>query len=280
MKKTFIAASIALASTCSLSLLSTTVSAHGDETHSNSALQTAVDSDFRQAKNSARDEYRHPQQTLSFFDIKPTDTVIELWPGGGWYAEILAPYLAAEGHYVAGNFDTNPSDEKLKNGYRAKSGKKFEAWLIDNQAKLGAASTVTFDPPTYYAMGKDDSVDAVLTFRNLHNWAMKGYLEPVFDSAYKVLKSGGTFGIVEHRANPGMDAKTGYMEQAEVIKLAEKAGFTFVASSEVNANAKDTKDYPKGVWTLPPRLALDEQDKQKYLDIGESDRMTLKFIKK
>lgn len=111
-------------------------------------------------------------------------------------------------------------------------------------------------------MGKDNSADVVLTFRNLHNWAMKGYLEPVFDSAYKVLKSGGTFGIVEHRANPGMDAKTGYMDQAQMIKLAEKAGFTFVESSEINANAKDTKDYPKGVWTLPPRLALDDQDKE------------------
>ena len=277
MKKKIVAASILLASTCSLSLLSTAANAHN---HGNTALEAAVTSDFRQAKNSARDEYRHPQQTLTFFEIKPTDTVIELWPGGGWYAEILAPYLADEGHYVAGNFDTNPNDEKLKNGYRAKSGKKFEAWLSDNKQKLGAASTVTFDPPSYYVMGKDNSADAVLTFRNLHNWAMKGYLEPVFASAYKVLKPGGTFGIVEHRANPGMDAKTGYMDQTEMVKLAEKAGFTFVASSEVNANAKDTKDYPKGVWTLPPRLALDEQDNQKYLDIGESDRMTLKFIKK
>ena len=277
MKHTFIAASIALVSTCSLALISTSAAAHN---HQNAKLEAAVSSDFRQAKNSARDEYRHPLQTLNFFEIKPTDTVIELWPGGGWYAEILAPYLAKEGQYIAGNFDANPSDEKLKNGYRAKSGKKFVAWLSDNQTKLGEATTVTFDPPSYYVMGEDNSADAVLTFRNLHNWAMKGYLEPVFDSAYKVLKPGGTFGIVEHRAKPGMDVKSGYMEQAEVIKLAEKAGFTFVGSSEINANAKDTKDYPKGVWTLPPRLALADQDKQKYLDIGESDRMTLKFIKK
>ncbi|MGS0694031.1 class I SAM-dependent methyltransferase [Shewanella sp. 0m-4] len=277
MKKKILAASVLLASTCSLSLFSTAAIALE---HENNGLEAAVNSDFRPAQNTARDEYRHPEQTLSFFDIKPSDTVIELWPGGGWYAEILAPYLANEGQYIAGNFDTHPEDEKARNGYRPKAGKRFEQWLEDNSAKLGSASTVTFDPPAYYKMGADNSVDVVLTFRNLHNWAMKGYLEPVLDSAYKVLKPGGIFGIVEHRANPGMDVKTGYMEQAEVIKLAEKAGFTFVASSEVNANAKDTKDYPKGVWTLPPRLALDEQDKEKYLAIGESDRMTLKFIKK
>ncbi|GIU26802.1 methyltransferase [Shewanella schlegeliana] len=274
MKKTMLAASVMLASTCSLAL-TTTVNAH-----ENNALEAAVSSDFRQAKNSARDQYRHPEQTLNFFDIKPSDTLIELWPGGGWYAEILAPYLAKEGHYIAGNFDTEPADEKARSGYRPTVGKKFEAWLTDNKAKLGAATTVTFDPPNYYAMGPDNSADVVLTFRNLHNWAMKGYLAPVFDSAYKVLKPGGIFGIVEHRGEPGMDAKTGYMDQNQVIKLAEKAGFTFVASSEVNANSKDTKDYPKGVWTLPPRLALEEQDKEKYLAIGESDRMTLKFVKK
>lgn len=276
MKKTMLAASILLASTCSLSL-STMVNAHN---HENTALQTAVTSDFRQAKNSARDQYRHPEQTLNFFDIKPSDTVIELWPGGGWYAEILAPYLAKEGHYIAGNFDTHPADEKARNSYRPKVGKKFEAWLKENKAKVGGATTVTFDPPTYYSMGDENSADAVLTFRNLHNWAMKGYLEPVFASAYKVLKPGGTFGIVEHRGEPDMDAKTGYMDQVSVIKLAEKAGFSLVASSEVNANPKDSKDYPKGVWTLPPRLALEDQDKQKYLAIGESDRMTLKFVKK
>lgn len=205
--------------------------------------------------------------------------MVELWPGGGWYAEILAPYLASEGQYVAGNFDTKTDDEKKKQGYRVKSGLKFEAWLKSNRNVLGKATTVTFEPPKHYALGTEASVDTVLTFRNLHNWAMKGHLEPVFESAYDVLKSGGTFGVVEHRANPGMDAKTGYMDEAEVIALAEKVGFTLVAKSEINANSKDTKNYPKGVWTLPPRLALDAQDKEKYLAIGESDRMTLKFIK-
>ncbi len=277
MKMNTLAASLILTGAFGLSTLSATANAH---VHENAALDNAVTSDFRQTKNSARDTYRHPKETIEFFGVAPSDTVIELWPGGGWYAEILAPYLAEKGQYIGGNFNANPDDEKQRNGYRAKAGKKFEKWIADNQAKLGNASTVTFDPPSFYAMGDDNSADVVLTFRNLHNWAMKGYLEPVFDSAYKVLKSGGTFGIVEHRANPGMDAKTGYMDQAQMIKLAEKAGFTFVESSEINANAKDTKDYPKGVWTLPPRLALDDQDKEKYLAIGESDRMTLKFTKK
>ncbi len=249
---------------------------HSDDTK---GLANAVKSDFRQAKNVERDGFRHPLETLSFFDIKASDTVVELWPGGGWYAEILAPYLAHGGNYIGGNFDTNPDDEKMRNGYRAKAGKKFDLWLADNKAHLGDATTVTFDPPNYYKLGDDNSVDAVLTFRNLHNWAMKGYLQPVFESAYNVLKSGGTFGVVEHRANPGMDPKTGYMDPAEVIALAEKVGFTLVEQSEVNANPKDTKSYAKGVWTLPPRLALDDLDREKYLAIGESDRMTLKFIK-
>ncbi|MEI6859684.1 MAG: methyltransferase [Shewanella sp.] len=252
--------------------------AHSDG-HGITSLQQVIDSDFRQDKNISRDEFRHPLKTLNFFDIKPNNTVVELWPGGGWYAEILAPYLAADGQYIAGNFDTNPTDKNKREGYRAKTGKKFETWLLDNRDQLGKATTVTFDPPTHYSLGADASVDAVLTFRNLHNWAMKNQLQPAFESVYKVLKSGGTFGVVEHRANVGMGAKTGYIDEDKVIELAEKIGFTLVARSEINANNKDSKDYPKGVWTLPPSLALGDLNREKYIAIGESDRMTLKFIK-
>ena len=244
------------------------------------ALAKAISSDFRQASNAERDQYRHPAETLAFFDIKPTQTVIELWPGGGWYAEILAPYLAKEGHYIGANFETAPTEDTPGNQYRAKAGKKFAAWLNEHQAVLGAASTVTFDPPAKLSLGEDNSADLVLTFRNLHNWAMSGQLESVFTSSYKVLKDGGVFGVVEHRAKPGMDAKSGYMDQAQMVALAEKVGFTLVASSEINANPKDTKDYANGVWTLPPSYRMGEQDKDKYLAIGESDRMTLKFVKK
>lgn len=249
-------------------------------TQADPALLNAVNSDFRQSTNMLRDQYRHPAETLAFFDITPSQTVIELWPGGGWYAEILAPYLAKEGHYIAANFQTAPKEDTPSSKYFADAGKKFEAWLADNKSVVGNATTVTLEPPTTVTLGEDGSADLVLTFRNLHNWAMKGQLESVFVASYNVLKEGGIFGVVEHRANPGMDPKSGYMDQAEMITLAEKVGFTLVATSEINANSKDTKDYVKGVWSLPPRLALGEEDKQRYLDIGESDRMTLKFTKK
>lgn len=250
------------------------------QTEVNPKLTAALSNDLRQEANLQRDVYRHPGETLSFFDIKPTDTVIELWPGGRWYAEILAPYLASDGHYIAANFDANPPEGVTLPGYQIRLGKAFQQWVSDNNTALGNASVLAFDPPRLASLGDDNSADVVLTFRNLHNWAMKEQLENVFDAAYQVLKPGGVFGVVEHRAKPGMDSKSGYMVQDEMIALAEQSGFELIASSEVNANAKDSKDYPKGVWTLPPSLRLGEQDKEKYLAIGESDRMTLKFVKK
>ena len=245
----------------------------------NSALAKAVASEFRTADNKLRDQYRHPAETLAFFDVKPEQTVIELWPGGGWYAEILAPYLAEKGQYVAANFETKPAEENRQTAYYKSAGLKFEKWVSDNKANVGNVQFVTLDPPAKFSLGKDNSADHVLTFRNLHNWAMKGELEGVFKAAHDVLKVGGSLGIVEHRANIGMAAESGYMDQNQMVELANKYGFELTGSSEVNANPKDTKDYQKGVWTLPPRLAMGDQDKQKYLDIGESDRMTIKFTK-
>jgi predicted methyltransferase len=244
-----------------------------------SALAKAVASEFRTADNKLRDQYRHPAETLAFFDIKPEQTVIELWPGGGWYAEILAPYLAEKGQYVAANFETNPATDTNQSAYYKSAGLKFEKWVNDNKASVGNVQFVTLDPPAKFSLGKNNSADHVLTFRNLHNWAMKGELEGVFEAAHDVLKVGGSLGIVEHRANIGMAAESGYMDQNQMVELANKYGFELTGSSEVNANPKDTKDYQKGVWTLPPRLAMGDQDKQKYLDIGESDRMTIKFTK-
>nr|WP_245423177.1 methyltransferase [Shewanella frigidimarina] len=244
-----------------------------------SALAKAVASEFRTADNKLRDQYRHPAETLAFFDVKPEQTVIELWPGGGWYAEILAPYLAEKGQYVAANFETKPAEENRQTAYYKSAGLKFEKWVSDNKASVGNVQFVTLDPPAKFSLGKDNSADHVLTFRNLHNWAMKGELEGVFKAAHDVLKVGGSLGIVEHRANIGMAAESGYMDQNQMVELANKYGFELTGSSEVNANPKDSKDYEKGVWTLPPRLALGDQDKQKYLDIGESDRMTIKFTK-
>ncbi|MFT6976455.1 MAG: putative methyltransferase [Shewanella psychromarinicola] len=245
----------------------------------NAALAKAVASEFRSTENKLRDQYRHPAETLAFFDVKPEQTVIELWPGGGWYAEILAPYLASKGQYVAANFETKPAEDNRQTAYYKSAGVKFEKWVSDNKASVGNVQFVTLDPPAKFSLGKDNSADHVLTFRNLHNWAMKGELEGVFKAAYDVLKVGGSLGVVEHRANVGMAAESGYMEQNQMVELANKYGFELTANSELNANPKDSKDYPKGVWTLPPRLAMGDQDKQKYLDIGESDRMTLKFTK-
>jgi predicted methyltransferase len=262
--------------------------AHGDEAHGqakmaqvevNEKLNSAVDSKFRTQENTLRDTYRHPAQTLAFFDVQPTDTVVELWPGKGWYTEIIAPYVSDKGQYVAAGFETAPKLDTPSTQYFAKAGKAYQAWLAERKEHLGKVSTVTLDPPGSVSLGDSASADVVLTFRNLHNWAMKDQLEGVLSAAFDVLKSGGTFGVVEHRANKGMKAESGYMEQAEMIALAEKAGFKLEASSEINANPKDTKDHPKGVWTLPPTLALGDVDKDKYQEIGESDRMTLKFIK-
>ncbi|MCE9678604.1 methyltransferase domain-containing protein [Shewanella sp. AS1] len=262
------------------SLLSLSVWAQSPQPQVSPQMQAAVSNSLRQEANIARDIYRHPAETLTFFGIKPTDTVIELWPGGRWYAEILGPYLADEGHYIAANFDANPPADVKTPAYRVRLGKALDQWLVDNKQELGKASAFAFEPPRLASLGEDESADAVLTFRNLHNWAMAEQLETVFDAAYQVLKPGGVLGVVEHRAKPGMSMSSGYMEQEAMVSLAQEAGFTLVASSEVNANTKDTKDHPKGVWTLPPSLSLGEQDREKYLAIGESDRMTLKFIKK
>lgn len=267
--------------------MSTAVLAHGDAQDKQMNVQTvneqlakAVASEFRSETNKLRDSARHPAETLAFFDVKANQTVIELWPGGGWYAEILAPYLAEKGQYVAAGFETKPKEETRSSTYYKTNGLKFEKWLSDNKAQVGNVKLVTLDPPNKLSLGENNSADHVLTFRNLHNWAMKDQLEGVFTAAYAVLKDGGSFGVVEHRANPGMAAESGYMEQAKMIELAKKVGFELHSSSEVNANPKDTKDHPKGVWTLAPNFALGDTDKEKYVAMGESDRMTLKFIKK
>ncbi|WP_422011941.1 class I SAM-dependent methyltransferase [Roseateles sp.] len=229
-------------------------------------LKAAVAADHRSVGNVARDPARHPYETLSFFGIKPGDTVVELSPGGGWYTEILAPYLREGGQL-----------------YAAGGGARFKA-KMDSAAVYGKVKITTFDP----AKGQLDiappgSADAVLTFRNVHNWMNDGSAQAVFDAAFKALKSGGTLGVEEHRlpAARTQDAKasTGYVHEATVIKFAEAAGFKLAGRSEVNANPKDTADHPEGVWTLPPTYALKDKDRAKYQAIGESDRMTLKFVK-
>ncbi len=240
------------------------------------ALTQAIKGSWREPANAARDQYRHPRETLEFFGLKPDMTVVQLWPGTGWYTEILAPVLKDHGQLIDAAVPPrgeNESDNTVR--YLAK--------LKKDPAVYGKVKVVDFSPPAKMALGPDGSADMVLTFRNLHNWQGRGQLDNVFQTAFKVLKHGGVFGVCEHRAAAGKTVDqtydSGYMPVDYVIQEAEKAGFKLAGQSEINANPKDTKDYPKGVWTLPPTYTLGDKDRAKYAAIGESDRMTLKFVK-
>jgi predicted methyltransferase len=239
------------------------------------ALKAVIAGEHR-ATNAARDPYRHPYETLTFFGIKPNMTVVELVPSGGWYTEILAPYLRERGKLIG-------AGQAIEPGKRY--GEAFKKKLDSNPALYGKVVTSVFEPPARYEIAPANSVDMVLTFRNLHNWMGAGEdaMKTTFKEIHKVLKPGGVLGVVEHRLPASMpqDAKasTGYMHEAYVIKLAESAGFKLAAKSEINANPKDTANHEKGVWTLPPVLANKDKDREKYMAIGESDRMTLKFVK-
>lgn len=235
--------------------------------------QHVLQGPWRAKDNSVRDPYRHPQQTLSFFGLRADQTVIEITPGGGWYSELLAPLLKEHGRYIAAVQQPAPGATASSTLQR-----KFAA----DPEQYGKAQRVTFDP-TAPAFGKPASADLLLTFRNVHNWVMADDAAQMFSAFYKVLKPGGVLGVVDHRAHDGADLQSikqsGYLPTAYVVKLATDAGFKLQAQSEINANPKDTKDYPAGVWTLPPTLERGEQDRAKYVAIGESDRMTLRFVK-
>jgi len=267
---------IAIAAAFILTASTGIASSRGDE-HPRAALAAAVAAPTRSATNVQRDKYRHPVETLAFFGIKPNDTVVEIWPGGGWYTEILAPYLHDKGTLYVVAPD----------------------WGMSGIQKLKAAdpklygSVQSADFPAFDAAAKrvpEASADAVLTFRNVHNWRMgyrrddkQDYSAEAFRQMYAMLKPGGVLGIEDHRlpesASADRERESGYIKTSTVRRLAEAAGFRFAGSSEVNANPKDTTDWPEGVWTLPPTLTLKDQDRAKYLAIGESDRMTLKFVK-
>lgn len=238
-------------------------------------IEEAVASPFRNPQNTPRDIYRHPVETLKFLGLKPNMTVVEIWPGTGWYAEILAPYLSNQGKYVAAIVPPE------KNEYFKKAYDTLNGWAQSHpNVKVNYAS---FTPPDITNFVAPESADMVLTFRNVHNWTGNDSADKAFAAFYAALKPGGVLGVVEHRQNEKNTSdpkgKSGYVKESEVIRLATKAGFKLDAKSEINANPKDTKDYAQGVWTLPPTLALKDQDRAKYLAIGESDRMTLRFVK-
>ena len=235
-------------------------------------LKGAVASEDRTPKNTLRDSSRNPIETLSFFGIESDMVIIDLSPGGGWYTEILANYIHYPGTLIAAHWSKDSEIAYYRRG-RANFEKK-----MSNNPMYGRVEIVDL----YSELAEENSVDAVLTFRNLHNW-LGPNLDNIFSNTFKSLKPGGVFGIVEHRAKPGtsmeMMKKSGYVTEAHAIKIAKKHGFELAAKSEINANPKDTADHPKGVWTLPPNYRLKDKDREKYSDIGESDRMTLLFKK-
>ncbi len=244
-----------------------------------SDLGSIIEMPHRSDDNKARDQYRHPKETLEFFEVAPNHHVVEISPGRGWYTEILAPYLKNEGKLYLAVFKDDSEREHYRNMNSALKEKVKAAPEI-----YGEVVYTTFEVPTEMGpIAPDESVDRVLTFRNLHNWIKEGKLEEALKVFNKALKPGGVLGVVEHRLpkNKKHDpkAKSGYVREDFVIKKAKNAGFELVASSEINANPKDTADHPEGVWTLPPSLRLKDKDRAKYEAIGESDRMTLKFRK-
>lgn len=245
-------------------------------------IPTILNSNHRSQANRDRDKYRRPAETLEFFGLRPHMTVVELWPGNGWYTEILAPFLAPQGKLIVTNFAPNNSKEPLI-ALQQKVAVAFQQKLAANPGIFGQVQVAFINPPQQLTLAADNSVDMVVTFRNIHNWVSAGYDQQVYAAAYKALKPGGILGIEEHRAEPGISLqdsiKTGYVSEDSVIAAVEKAGFKLVGKSEINANPNDTKDYPGGVWALPPSLRQGDKDRQRLLAIGESDRMTLKFIK-
>lgn len=250
------------------------------ETASNDQLPAAIASSDRSDANRARDNYRHPLETLQFFGIQPTMTVVEISPGGGWYTEILAPYLKANGKLYAAHFPAETNSD-----YYQRSRTNFVE-RVANDANFAKVIVTEFSPSGTAPIAPAASADLVLTFRNLHNWYMGGSdsaVQQAFRQFYDALKPGGVLGVVDHRlpeTRPDEDMQsTGYMKESYAIAMAEAVGFQLAERSEINANASDSADHPRGVWTLPPTLRLGDDNREKYLEIGESDRFTLKFVK-
>jgi predicted methyltransferase len=246
-------------------------------------IADAVGNTNRTSEERLRDEFRHPIQTLRFLGVEPDMKIAEIWPGGGWYTQILAPLVAEKGKLYAAHFYVDENS----NSFFKNSRKGFED-KVKTYAPFKDVEITSFNQAdANLAIAPADSLDAVLTFRNVHNWYMRGDDQGVtnaFEVFHKALKPGGMLGVIEHRMPENFDMRekknSGYVKQSYVIDMAQRAGFELVATSEINANANDTADHPSGVWTLAPRYRLGDKDKAKYRAIGESDRMTLKFIKR
>ena len=244
------------------------------------SLDAAISGSQRSSQARARDVYRHPEETLQFFDLGPTQAVLEIAPGGGWYSDILAPYLRNAGQlyeaqYLSTSADLAAEDSATDAAYRRK--------LANAPSVYGNVVVGTLHAGQFNGFDTNQRFDRVLTFRNIHNWIKDGQFDANLRAFYGVLKHGGELGVEEHRARPGTTEQqmidSGYVTEAFVIEHAQAAGFVLVARSEINANPKDTKDYPHGVWSLPPTYQGGDVDRSRFAAIGESDRMTLKFVK-
>ena len=265
-----------------MALLACTATPLQAQTAADDGLAAAVNGPQRTPAYRQRDAARHPLETLRFFGLLPTHAVIELAPGGGWYTEILAPYLRERGQLYAAHYAVDDL-----NAFRRRARTAFEERMALNPALYDRVKLGTLPAPPAYDQMADiappGGADAVLTFRNIHNWLEGGHLDQSLRSFARALKVGGSFGVEEHRAAPGTPLaqmkSSGYVTEDLVIERAQAAGFELVARSELNANPRDTKDYAKGVWTLPPTMADGALDREKYLAIGESDRMTHRYVK-
>lgn len=265
-----------------MSVQTTWAAHHEMDATTSAALDAAISGDHRSDANKARDQFRRPKETLAFFGFRSDMTVVEIWPGGGWYTEILAPALKGAGKFYAAQYSVNPSY-----GYQRRYFGAFLTKLGERPKLYRDVEITALDFPYALKIAPAGTADMVLTFRNAHNWVNPGYGKAAASLAFKVmfdaLKAGGVLGVVDHRwhdpENEDPNADNGYVSEERIIKLAKEAGFELAARSDMNRNPKDDHEHPRGVWTLPPSLALGDDDRDKYLQIGESDRMTLKFVK-
>lgn len=244
------------------------------------AITAASVGPHRSTANIERNRYRHPIDTLEFFGLKQNMTILEIHPGGLWYTEVLAPVLKADGKLLVAGHDTSIENQpKYRYGQQARMEQRF----VDEADVFGEVGIVKFSPPDSIQLGEPASVDMVVTFRNFHGWIRDGVAAVNMQAFYQVLKPGGVLGVVQHRTDKPRLLPSGkingYVSEEQMIKLAEATGFTLEARSDINANPKDNHDHPAGVWTLPPALRLGDENRQAYLEIGESDRMTLRFRK-
>lgn len=249
-----------------------------------STLAAAVAAPWRSDDAKARDEFRNPAETLAFFGIDPSSTIVEIWPGGGWYTDVIAPWVAANGGQYVAAWPPIAADNERAQAFQDRFMARF------NDAAYGDGQLVAFGPGVD-ALGEPGSVDAIVTFRNVHSLMRRGFAEAGFEQFHTALRPGGVLGVVAHRQAAGSTqdprASTGYAQQDYVIALAQEAGFELIEASSINANPRDTADHPFGVWTLPPVLRTapvgedpnPEFDSTPYQEIGESDRMTLLFKK-